>query len=505
MDNNIILQLKGITKEFPGVLALNNVDLTLYRGEVLGLVGENGAGKSTLMKIIGGVYRPTKGEIYLNGKKVVFKSTEDSLEAGISIVYQELNLIPHLSVAENIFINRLPMKNGFVQWKKLYKETKEVLKEYGMDGINPKEIVADLPIGVKQSIEIARALSYKSKILLLDEPTSSLTGPEIDNLFKIIKRLKERGISIIYISHHLEEIFKICDRVQILRDGNTVDIMSIEEAEEERIVSKMVGRNIENIYFKEEHPIGDFILELEDVRDNLLNGVNFKLRKAEVLGIYGLLGSGRTELLKAIFGARKSNIGKFILKGKHVKIKSPIDAIRQSIIYSSEDRKNENLFFGNPIWKNITYIAIQIGQFVKSGFIKHKEELKKSELYFEKLNIKAPSMDMDVYNLSGGNQQKVCLAKALINDPEIILLDEPTRGIDVGAKSEIYRLISELAKQGKSIVFVSSELPEVIGCSDRVYSMANGRITHEFIEDEINEENILKYCLQKEMDEGVKI
>ncbi len=503
MNNNIILQLRGITKEFPGVLALNNVDLSLYRGEVLGLVGENGAGKSTLIKIIGGAYRPTKGDIYLNGEKVIFRSTEDSLKAGISIVYQELNLVPHLSVAENIFINRLPKKNGFVQWKKLYKDTEMVLRENGMEDIDPREIVANLSIGYKQSVEIARALSYNSRILLLDEPTSSLTGPEIKNLFNIIKKLKEKGISIIYISHHLEEIFEICDRIHILRDGNTVDIMPIEEATEERIVSSMVGRNIENIYFKEEHPIGEVVLEAKDVRDEFLKGVDFKLRKGEVLGIYGLLGSGRTELLKAIFGARNSFIKELRLKGDPVKIKEPIDAIKKKIIYSSEDRKGENLFFGNPIWKNITYMAIQIGQFVKNGFIKHKEELKKAEIYFRKLNVKAPNMDMDVYNLSGGNQQKVCLAKALINDPEIILMDEPTRGIDVGAKSEIYRLISELATEGKSIVFVSSELPEVIGCSDRVYSMANGRITHEFVGDEINEENILKYCLQKE-DEGVQ-
>ncbi len=505
MRNNVILELKGITKEFPGVRALNNVSLTLYAGEVLGLVGENGAGKSTLMKIIGGVYRPTKGEIYLDGKKVDFRSPEDSLNAGISIVYQELNLIPHLTVSENVYVNRLPRKKGFVEWNRLFRDTEMLLRENGMEEINPKDIVSELPIGYKQSVEIAKALSYNSRILLLDEPTSSLTGPEIENLFGIIRKLKAKGIAIIYISHHLDEIFKICDRVHILRDGNTVDIMPIEEAREEVLVSKMVGRDIKNIYFKEEHPIGDVVLEAKGVKDELLKGINLKLRKSEVLGIYGLLGSGRTELLKAIFGARPSHIEELRYKGRAIKIKRPIDAIKLGIIYSSEDRKGENLFFGNPIWKNITYIAIQIGQFVKSGFIKHKEELNKAQLYFEKLNVRAPSLDMDVYNLSGGNQQKVCLAKALINDPEIILMDEPTRGIDVGAKSEIYRLISELAKSGKSIIFVSSELPEVIGCSDRVYSMAGGRITNEFVGDKINEENILKYCLQKEITEEVKI
>ena len=504
MDNNdIILELKGITKEFPGVLALSDVSLTLHKGEILGLVGENGAGKSTLMKILGGALRPTKGEIYLDKKKVVFKSPEDSLNNGISIVYQELSLIPHLNVAENIFINRLPKKNGFVDWGKLFRNTKKVLHENGMDNIDIKETVANLPIGLKQSVEIARAVSYNSRILLLDEPTSSLTEPEIENLFRIIKKVKMKGISIIYISHHLEEIFKICDRVHILRDGNTVDIMSISETTEGEIVSKMVGRNIENIYFKEEHPVGDVILEAKGIQDNFLKNIDFKLRKSEVLGIYGLLGSGRTELLKSIFGARRSHIKELKYKGKKIKIDRPIDAIKQNIIYSSEDRKGENLFFGNPIWKNITYMAIQVGRFVKFGFIKHKEELHSANIYFKKLNVRAPDMEMDVYNLSGGNQQKVCLAKALLNAPEVILMDEPTRGIDVGAKSEIYRLISELAKTGKSIVFVTSELPEVIGCSDRVYSMSEGRITHEFSGDEINEENILKYCLQKEISEGV--
>ncbi len=502
---DIILELKNIVKEFPGVRALNNVSLALRKGEVLGLVGENGAGKSTLMKIIGGVYRPTEGQIYLNGKKVEFRSPEDSLNSGISIVYQELNLIPHLTVAENVFVNRLPRKRGFVEWNRLFKETEMLLRENGMEEINPKDKVGDLPIGYKQSVEIAKALSYNSQILLLDEPTSSLTGPEIENLFSIIKKLKAKGISIIYISHHLDEIFKICDRVQILRDGNTVDIMPISDATEEVLVSKMVGRDIKNIYFKEEHPIGEVVLEVKGVKDDLLKGVDLTLRKSEVLGIYGLLGSGRTELLKAIFGARNTQIKELKLKGRPVRIKKPIDAVKMGIIYSSEDRKGENLFFGNPIWKNITYIAIQIGKFVRSGFVRHREELDTARLYFEKLNVRAPSMDMDVYNLSGGNQQKVCLAKALINEPEIILMDEPTRGIDVGAKSEIYRLISDLAKSGKSIIFVSSELPEVIGCSDRVYSMARGRITHEFIGEEITEENILTYCLQKEETEGVEL
>jgi len=505
MNEDIVLETRKVTKEFPGVVALDQVSLALYKSEILGIVGENGAGKSTLMKIIGGVYKPTHGEIFLDGRRIALRSPKDSLSAGISIVYQELNLIPHLTVAENIFANRLPRKSGFVQWKKLYADTEQILRENGMGDIGPRDIVSDLSIGLKQSVEIAKALSTNANVLLLDEPTSSLTEPEIENLFEIIRRLQKKGISIIYISHHLDEIFSICNRVHILKDGRTEDIMPIQEATEEKIVSKMVGRDIQSIYYKETHPIGEVTLEVRGVKDSLLKNVNLILRKSEVLSIYGLLGSGRTELLKAIVGARKADIKELRFKGRSVKIKAPIDAIKQGIVYSSEDRKGENLFFGNSVCKNISYSAIQIGQFVQFGFIRRKDEQDKAGRYFNKLNVKAPTMDMDVYNLSGGNQQKVCLAKALINEPEVLLLDEPTRGIDVGAKLEIYRLISDLAKEGKSIIFVSSELPEVIGCSDRVYSMANGRITQEFIGDAINEENILKYCLKKDADEATVI
>lgn len=493
-----VLELQGISKQFPGVLALDNVSLTLKKAEILGLVGENGAGKSTLMKIIGGAYKATKGKILLDNKELIFNSTQESLKNGISIVYQELNLIPHLSVAENIFINRLNQTNGFVNWKKLYQDAEKILSANGMTDINPRATVSDLAIGQKQSVEIAKALSYNSKILLLDEPTSSLAGPEIQNLFNIIARLKEQGISIIYISHHLDEIFEICNRVQILRDGKNIDVSEILETNQNTVVSKMVGRDIEDIYFKSEHNIGDKILEIEGLNDSYLKSINLNLKRSEVLGIYGLMGSGRTELLKAIYGARKSKFESFKLNNQNISIKHPIDAIKHGIIYSSEDRKSENLFFGNPIWKNISYLALQTGSFATKGFINHKQELAKSKDYYEKLNVKAPTIEADVYNLSGGNQQKVCLAKALINEPEIILLDEPTRGIDVGAKLEIYKLIANLTAAGKSIILVSSELPEIIGSSDRVYSMANGRITQEFIGEEINEKNILRYCLQKE-------
>ncbi len=502
MKTSPILETVNLTKVFPGVIALDDVSLKLFPGEVLGLVGENGAGKSTLMKLIGGVYTPSKGQIFYQGEETHFRTPKDALDAGISIVYQELNLIPHLSVAENIFINRLPRRSGFVDWRKLYADTRRILEGSGMEGIDPRAIVADLPIGVKQSVEIAKALSYDARIILFDEPTSSLTGPEIENLFAVIRRLQERGIGIIYVSHHLDEIFEITDRIHILRDGKTVAVMPTAEADEETVVSRMVGRDIQNIYYKGEHTPAEVALEASGISDHFLKVVNFKVRRSEVVGIYGLLGSGRTELLKALIGARPIKGGEVKLNSRKVRFKHPHDAIKNGVIYSSEDRKGENLFFGNPIWKNITYLAIQVGRFVKSGFTQVKEERAAASEYAKRLNVKAPSIDVDVYNLSGGNQQKVCLAKALINDPDVILLDEPTRGIDVGAKLEIYRLIADLAEQGKAVVFVSSELPEIIGCTDRVYTMSEGRVTAELLGDDINEENVLKYCLEIGAAEG---
>ncbi|HGY10438.1 MAG TPA: sugar ABC transporter ATP-binding protein [Oceanithermus profundus] len=491
-----VLETLNLTKVFPGVVALDDVSLSLFPGEVLGLVGENGAGKSTLMKLIGGVYPPTRGRIRYKGEEVQFRSPKDALDAGISIVYQELNLIPHLSVAENIFINRLPRRGTFVNWARLYRDTERILEESGMSGIDPRAIVGELPIGVKQSVEIAKALSYDAQVLLLDEPTSSLTGPEIDNLFSVIRKLQERGIGIVYVSHHLDEIFEVTDRVHVLRDGKTVEVMDTASASEETLVARMVGRDLEDIYYKGEHQPGEVALEARGIGDELLDDVSFKVRRREVVGIYGLLGSGRTELLKSIVGARPRRKGEVFVHGKKVRFGHPQEAARAGVIYSSEDRKGENLFFGQPIWKNETYLALQIGRYTRFGFTQTAEERRDAEVYSRKLGVKAPSIDVDVYHLSGGNQQKVCLAKALINDPDVVLLDEPTRGIDVGAKLEIYKLIAELADQGKAVVFVSSELPEIIGCADRVYTMAGGRITAELTGDDINEENVLRYCLQ---------
>ncbi len=493
-----LLETRELTKTFPGVLALDRVSLTVNAGEVLGLVGENGAGKSTLIKILGGVYAPTAGEIRLLGRPVRFAAPKEALDAGIAVVYQELSLIPHLSVAENVFINRLPRRGALVDWRRLHRMTRAVLEEIGLEGVDPRTRVGELPIGVRQSVEIARAISYRARVLLLDEPTSSLTEPEIENLFAVIRRLKAQGIGVIYVSHHLEEIFDITDRVHVLRDGRTVAVMPTAETDEHAIVAKMVGRDLSQVYARQTAHPGGVALETRGLSDSFLKDVSVRFRRGEVVGIYGLLGSGRTELLKAIIGARRPVRGEVRLFGRPVRFRHPREAARAGVVYSSEDRKGENLFFGVPVWKNATYQAIQVGRFVRYGVPQVSAERRAAVRYAERLNLKAPSIDADVYYLSGGNQQKVCLAKALLVEPEVILLDEPTRGIDVGAKTEIYQLMAELAAQGKAVVFVSSELPELIGNAHRVYTMARGRVTAELVGDAITEENVLKYCLEVE-------
>ena len=496
-----LLETQGLTKVFPGVVALDQVDLVVHAGEVLALVVENGAGKSTLIKILGGVYAPTRGRILLEGEEVRFQAPKDALDAGIAVVFQELSLIPHLSVAENVFVNRLPRRGFLVDWARLHRQTQKVLAEVGLADLDPRTPVGELPIGVRQSVEIARALSYRARVLLLDEPTSSLTEPEIENLFRVIRRLKDQGIGVVYVSHHLEEIFAISDRVHVLRDGKTVAVMRTEETSEPEIVAKMVGREVAGgEEARARRSPGELALSVEGLSDGFLKGVSLRLHRGEVVGLYGLLGSGRTELLKAIVGARRVQAGEIRLFGRPVRFRHPREAAKNGVVYSSEDRKGENLFFGMPVWKNTTYLAIQVGKFVRFGIPNVSAERRATAEHAKRLNLKAPSLDADVYYLSGGNQQKVCLAKALVTEPEVILLDEPTRGIDVGAKQEIYRLMAELAAAGKAVIFVSSELPELIANSDRVYTMARGRVTAELTGGEITEENVLRHCL--EVDQG---
>lgn len=491
------LELKNITKIFPGVKALDNMQLTLEKGEIHAICGENGAGKSTLMKIITGVYQPDGGEIFLKGKKVSFKTPDDAYSSGISIIYQENSLFPDLTVLENMYIGHEPTKNvgpfKSIDYKTMTVEAEKIFKRLGVN-VNLNSTVSGLSVATKQMVEIAKAITYDADILILDEPTAALSNRETEALFKIIERLKKEGVSMLYISHRLEEIFEIADRVTVMRDGEYVATSDTKSVTEDQLISWMVGRNVDNLYPKAEVEIGENVLELKNVSQiGVLNDVNLNLRRGEILGISGLAGSGRTELAEAISGLRSIDSGEVILKGQKVNIDCYGDALEQGIVYVSEDRKEKGLVIPMDIKENITLPILQrICDNRAINFDKEREIAKK---YMKKLSIKAPSIDSVVSNLSGGNQQKVAIAKALACEPKILILDEPTRGVDVGAKSEIHRIISELAKKGLSIIMVSSDLPEILGMADRVCVMKNGSIVKTFSREEATSEKVLAVSL----------
>ena len=473
---NYVLEMKGITKTFPGVTALDNVNLSVKHGSVHALVGENGAGKSTLMKILNGVYQANEGEIWLDGEKLTLGSVTDAQEKGISIIFQEFNLINTLSIAENIFIGRFNGKKT-IDWKQIRSKAQDLLKSLGFD-FDVDMIVGKLSTAEKQLVEIAKALSYNAKIIVMDEPTSSLTKKEIEAFFPIIQRLKESGITVIYISHKLEEIFHICDVVSIMRDGKIVGESDVKDITREKIIELMVGRSLDMEYPARTAKPGEAVLEVKNLsRGNRLSDISFTLHKGEILGIAGLVGAGRTELAEAIFGADPATGGDIILHGKKVTIRSTRDGKMNSIGLVTEDRKETGLVLDMTIAKNITITKLDA---VTNGIvISNQKEADVAKEYVEKLNIKTPSITQTLNNLSGGNQQKVVLAKWLFSDADILILDEPTRGIDVGAKFEIYCLMNTLTEQGKAVIMISSELPEVLGMSDRILVMHNGTIKGE--------------------------
>lgn len=472
MKENKPLQVKNIDKSFPGVKALSEVDFDLYSGEVHALLGENGAGKSTLIKILAGVHKKDSGTISIKGEEVVFKDTKSSLNAGISIIYQELNLIPDLSVAENIFIERMPKKLGFLKKNELYNKTLEILNELNID-IDPWIKIKDLPLAKKQMVEIAKAVSHNSIIIAMDEPTTSLTDKEIKQLFKLIDKLKKEGTGIIYISHKLEEIWEIADRVTVFRDGNYIGTHSIENLSRKKAVNLMIGRSLEETFPERQTELDEVILEVKNInRNKILNNISFKLHRGEVLGIAGLVGAGRTELVRAIFGADKLDSGEIFLKGKKLDISNTLDAIKNGIVLIPEDRKQQGLALDCSVHENIMLAGNTDCTCI--NLINYNKENKIVKKYIEKLNIKTPNKEQCVSNLSGGNQQKVVLAKWLSINYKVVIFDEPTRGIDVGTKFEIYKLINELAKNGVGVIVVSSELPEVIGLSDRILVMHEG-------------------------------
>lgn len=473
------LEMKNITKRFPGVVALDNVNLSVEKGEVHSLCGENGAGKSTLMKVLNGVYKSDEGEIFIDGNKVDIRSPHKAQELGLSIIFQELNLINSLSIAENIFLGRLKKnKLGKILWNETFDDAAVLLGHIGCK-LNPKIEVGELSVSQKQMVEIAKALSFDSKIIIMDEPSATLTEKEVENLYSIIRELKSKNITVIYISHKMDEIFDLSDKVTVLRDGKAVETMDILETSREDIINKMVGRDMDHAFPHRTPEGGDPVLRIENLSiEGKLDNISFELKKGEVLSFAGLVGAGRTELLRAVFGADKIDSGNFILNGKEIKINSPIDAIGNGIALLNEDRKEEGLVLNFSVAENIS--AAKLDSITKFGFIQKPLEKNVAEKYVGDLSIKTPDINQQCINLSGGNQQKVALAKWLYSDAEILMLDEPTRGIDVGAKQEIYLIINELIKQGKSIIFVSSEMPEVLALSDRIIVLHEGKIKGEF-------------------------
>jgi ribose transport system ATP-binding protein len=491
MGKEKVLEMKNITKTFPGVKALDKVNFSLRKGEVHALLGENGAGKSTLMKVLNGIHKRDEGEIILKGEPVEFESTKEAQNAGLAIIHQELELIPHLNVAENIYLGREDRNGIFVNYKKLYQNTEEVLDMLGVQ-IDPRAKIKDLNIGSQQMVEIAKAVSQNAEILVMDEPTSSLTNQEIEILFELIERLKEQEISIVYISHRLEEVFEICDRVTVLRDGEFVGEVETAETDEDQLIKMMVGRTIEDRFPKMQFNPGEEILRVENlsVPDKIIEA-SFSLRKGEILGIAGLMGSGRTELAKAVFGVYKERTGDIYFGGQKLEINSPADALDNGISYLSEDRKDEGLVLGLPVADNIS-ISVLTTMLKAHTFINAAAEKELAQKYIEDLSIKTPSEMQLVKNLSGGNQQKVVISKLLSTKPKVVILDEPTRGIDVGAKREIYNLMQDLVDNGVGVILISSELPEVLNLSSRILVMHEKEIMGELDAADADQEEIMQ-------------
>lgn len=490
MSDNI-LELKHITKLYPGVVALNDVSLEVRRGEILALVGENGAGKSTLIKTCSGAITPTQGEIVINGKSFTGMTPQTSEQNGIGVIYQEFNLVGDLSVAENIFLGRAIRKGMVIDLKAMERESKKILDSLNIK-INPKTLVKTLSVGYQQMVEIAKAVSQNAKLLIMDEPSAPLTSAEVEAMFAIVDKLKAGGVSIIYISHRLDEIFRLADRITILRDGQYVTTLNTDETNKDELVKYMVGRQLTEVYPKRDEICvkDEVIFEAVNVSGNGDKNISFKIHRGEVLGLGGLVGAGRTEFAELMFGMRAKTAGKFIFKGKEISPKTPKDAIELGIGLVPEDRKKEGALLGMSIRCNINMPIYQ--RISKGTVINEKKEEEIAQTYRKEISIKTPTLDQLVKNLSGGNQQKVILAKWLAADSELLIFDEPTRGIDVGAKQEIYTLINHLVEQGKTVLMISSEMEELMGMSDRILILAEGNMTGELNKSEFNQERIMQ-------------
>jgi methyl-galactoside transport system ATP-binding protein len=495
-ENEFLMEMKNISKEFPGVKALDNVTLQLRPGTVHSLMGENGAGKSTLMKCLFGIYKQDVGDILLNGKNITIDNSKAALDHGISMIHQELHPIPRRSVMENLWLGRFPLKKvgplKLIDDKQMYQDTVTLFKDLEMD-LDPHVPVGSLSVSKIQSIEIAKAVSHQAKVIVMDEPTSSLTGNEVDQLFKIIRSLKSRGVSIIYISHKIEEILEISDEVTIMRDGKRIGSWQASELTTDLIISKMVGRDLTQRFPERHNTPGETVLKVEGLTSPFPKGfkdISFDLHQGEILGIGGLVGAQRTELIEALFGLRTVSSGKIFVKGKQVKIKSPIDAKKHKIALLTEERRATGIFPVLPIVENT--VMANMNRYISPYFLLNQQSMTQDvRQSIEQMRIKTPSSKTQIKNLSGGNQQKVLIARWLLTEPEILMLDEPTRGIDVGAKFEIYSIITELVQQGKSIIMISSEMPELIGMSDRIMVMCEGRMSGILEGNDKTEESIM--------------
>ncbi len=495
-NNEYVLEMKNISKTFPGVKALDNAFLNLKYGEVLALCGENGAGKSTLMKVLSGVYHADKGsgEILYQGKPVRYNNPIEAKKDGIVLIFQELSLVTELTVAENLYLGELPKKGGRIDWKKMNEDAQKVLDELDCPA-KPTDIIGTLPIAQQQMVEIARGIALGAKVLILDEPTSSLTEKEKVSLFKIINKLRNQGVGMVYISHKMDEIFEISDRVLVMRDGKPTGEFVTKDITLDDIVNSMIGRSLDSYYYKAKWNPGAEVLRVEDLSlKGFFKNISFNVHAGEVVGFYGLVGAGRTEIMETIFGIRKADSGKVYLEGKETKIRNSVDAVKAKIGFVTENRKEQGLVLGQSCRDNIS--LAKLPWISKNGFVDTKQTYEIYNKYHDIMKISSPSSETPVGSLSGGNQQKVVLGKWMTLGPKLLILDEPTRGIDVGSKSEIYKLIADLAeKEGMAVIVISSEMPEIMGISNRVYTIAQGFLTGELHGEEISEESLMRAVL----------
>lgn len=493
-----LLQVQHIYKSFPGVKALSGVNLSVYSGKVMALIGENGAGKSTLMKVLTGIYKKDSGFIFYQGTEVNFSGPKASQKAGIGIIHQELNLIPELTVAENIYLSREFTHWGHINWDRTYQEADILLRKLNVN-FNSKIRLGDLSLGQQQMVEIAKILSFDSKIIIMDEPTDALTDTETEALFHVIEELKAQGCGVVYISHRLNEIFTICDDVTVLRDGQFITEMPVAELNENRLIEMMVGRNLDKQYPCISISPGRCSLEIKHFEGHGIHDVSFHLHESEILGISGLIGAGRTELMKMIYGALSKRQGQLRLFGENIHIRSPEDSLKHGIVYISEDRKKDGLILSHSVKHNMSLMILK--EFTNLiGKLNLKSEQTAVQRFIALFNIKAPSSKQTIGYLSGGNQQKVALAKGIMVNPKILILDEPTRGVDVGAKKEIYHLINQFKRNGLSVILVSSEMTEIIGMSDRVLIMHEGKIAAEYEKNEVTQEKLMAAAIGKNRD-----